>query len=271
MARNETTPVSLDALESLYAKYNRREFIHPDPVEFLYRHEDLVDREIVALVASSLAYGRVTQILRSVEWVLERMDPPGEFLRRATERSLERSFGDFKHRFTSGQDLARMLVGARRIIEEHGSLGACFTSSLSDRHDTILPALSMFVGELKSGLARGCKHLLPSPDAGSACKRWNLFLRWMVRRDEVDPGGWDDVRASKLIVPLDVHMHRISLALGLTQRRAADLRTAVEVTEAFRTFAPDDPVRYDFALTRFGIHEEVRENSVAEVVQELRT
>ena len=95
--------------------------------------------------------------------------------------------------------------------------------------------------------------LLPSPSAGSACKRLNLFLRWMVRQDNVDPGGWDSVSPAKLIIPLDTHMHRIGRRLGLTPRRQADLRTAIEITEGFRGICPSDPVRYDFALTRLGI------------------
>ena len=148
-----------------------------------------------------------------------------------------------------------MLFSAKRVIERYGSLQACFAAGLNG-DDTVLPALSSFTKELalSGGLSNG---LLPSPAGGSACKRLNLFLRWMVRRDDVDPGGWDGVPASKLIVPLDTHMHRIGLALGLTGRRQADLRTAAEITAAFRAIAPDDPVRYDFALTRLGIRDDL--------------
>jgi len=117
----------------------------------------------------------------------------------------------------------------------------------------LLPALGRFVDELCSAAGGLDDHLLPRPERGSACKRLNLWLRWMVRRDAVDPGGWTGVSPAQLVVPLDVHMHRICRALGLTRREAADLRTAVEITDAFRSFAPDDPVRYDFALTRLGI------------------
>ena len=99
--------------------------------------------------------------------------------------------------------------------------------------------------------------LLPLPDRGSACKRLNLFMRWMVRQDAVDPGGWSGVPLSKLIIPLDTHMHRISRAMGLTSRRQADMGTAMEVTRAFQKFAPDDPLRYDFVLTRLGIRKDM--------------
>jgi len=240
-------------LERLYATCNRREFVHPDPLEFIYRYEDLLDREIAGLVASSLAYGRVKQILASVGAVLDRTGNPRRFLEHASAEKLRRTFAGFRHRFTTGKDLAGMLLGAKRAIERHGSLEACFIANLSPRDATVIPALGAFVDELTRGAGSPRRFLLPSPSRGSACKRLNLFLRWMVRADEVDPGGWGRVSARKLVVPLDTHMHRICLALGFTRRRQATLRAALEVTDAFRELAPRDPVRYDFALTRPGI------------------
>ena len=241
------------ALEELYARLNRREYVHPDPLEVLYDYEDPTDREVVGLVAASLAYGRVRSILNSVHRVLERMPSPRRFVTETTAEEMRATFADFKHRFATGEQLAAMLLGIGSAIQRHGSLQACFRAGLRHEHESVVPALTAFVAELR--LAAGGKddHLLPRPERGSACKRLNLFLRWMVRRDAVDPGGWDGVPPAKLIVPLDVHMHRICRALGLTRREAADLRTAVEVTDAFKAFAPDDPVRYDFALTRLGI------------------
>lgn len=241
----------------LYEKYNRREFVHPDPLEFLYDYPELRDREIAGLVASSLAYGAVRQILKSVAEVLERMESPCEFLRVAHRSSLVSTFKDFKHRFTTGEELATMLWGVKLVLDKHGSLGACFLTGLSPEHDTIIPALADFVRELSSPFNERPRSLLPSPDLGSACKRLNLFLRWMVRKDAVDPGGWDDVPQNKLIVPLDVHMHRISRQLGLTARKQANLRTAYEITAAFREIEPDDPIRYDFVLTRLGIRDDL--------------
>jgi uncharacterized protein (TIGR02757 family) len=245
-----------DQLHDLYCTFNRREFVHPDPLEFLYDYEELRDREIVGLLASSLAYGNVRQILKSVRSVLKRLHSPYSFLMDASRASLLKNLEDFKYRFTTGVELATMLYGVKRVIENHGSLHACFSSSLGDDHETVIPALSAFVRELSAVFECRPRSLLPLPEAGSACKRLNLFLRWMVRLDAVDPGGWEDVPASKLIVPLDRHMHRISLRLGLTTRRQADLRAACEITSAFRAIDPDDPVRYDFCLTRLGIRDD---------------
>jgi len=241
----------------LYDCYNRREYVHPDPLEFLYNYHDIRDREIVGLVSASLAYGNVRQILKSVSNVLSRMGSPYDFLMTSTQESLTRVFRDFKHRFTTGEELATMLLGIRRVLEAHGSLEACFLTGLSEDDSTVIPALTTFVKELSQVFPARARSLLPSPAAGSACKRHNLFLRWVVRRDAVDPGGWARVPASKLIVPLDVHMHRMSLHLGLTARKQADLRAACEITSAFRSIAPDDPVRFDFSLTRLGIRDDL--------------
>jgi len=240
-------------LEKFYQKYNRREFVHPDPLEFLYNYDDPADREIVGLVASSLAYGRVAQILKSVSTALAPMGgSPHEFILDSTPHSLAKAYSGFKHRFTASDDLAALLAGIRSALKKHGSLKECFSSKIDDKDITFLPALSLFVDEITDSNC-GCCYLAPSPKQGSACKRLNLFLRWMVRRDDVDPGGWDELPKSKLVVPLDTHMFRIATAQGMTLRKQADLKTAVEMTEAFRIFAPEDPVKYDFSLTRPGI------------------
>ena len=115
-----------------------------------------------------------------------------------------------------------------------------------------------FVKRLNAFTSGKRKHVLACPDKGSACKRLNLFLRWMVREDNVDPGGWNQVPASMLIIPLDTHMHRIGHSFQLTSRKQADMRTALEITKAFREMSPQDPVRYDFSLTRLGIRNDMR-------------
>jgi uncharacterized protein (TIGR02757 family) len=247
-------------LEALYASYNQRCFVHPDPLECLYRYEDPRDREIVALIASSLAYGKVEQILKSVSTILLRMgSSPLDFLRSSPFQTIHTAFESFKHRFTPGADISLLLWSARSMIRKYGSLHGCFMAGYQDDHETILPALSAFVRVLQGDRSCCWSGFLPSPVRGSACKRLNLFLRWMVRKDEVDPGGWCGIPPSKLVVPLDTHMHRISLMLGLTKRNQADLRTAVEITQAFKGLSPEDPVRYDFVLTRFGIRPDMDE------------
>lgn len=253
MSSSRASQLNADRFEELYAVWTRREFVHPDPIEFLYRYEDPSDREIVALVASCLAYGRVAQILRSVSTVLDRMQRPAQFLADASRESLHEALGDFKHRFTTGAELADLLYGSARVIAEYGSIEACFLAGYSPEGETVLPGLSRFVEKIDGAAGQRLDFLLPSPERGSACKRLNLFMRWMVREDAVDPGGWDRVPASRLVYPLDTHIFHIGSTLGLTRRRQPNTLAALDITAAFRELAPNDPVRYDFALTRLGI------------------
>ncbi len=247
--------------EELRQRFNCREWAHPDPVEILYDYPDVADREIAALVAASLAYGRVDQILRDARDAMDRMGrAPARFLERHSEAEIGRSFHGFCHRWTKGEDMAALLAGIRGLQRRHGSLGACFRRAwnLHPNTGTVHEALIHFVRELKeagrTAAVRGGRDLLPEVQQGGASKRLHLFLRWMIRSDEIDPGGWEGIPASALIIPLDTHMHRIGRALGFTRRRQTDAKTAEEITAAFRQIAPEDPVRYDFALTRLGIH-----------------
>jgi len=242
------------ALEELYGHYNHFEHIHPDPLEFVYHYDNKLDMELSAFIASALAYGRVRQILASVRSVLDIMGPsPSCFLLENGPRIIRKVFSSFRHRFTTGENLSDLLLALRKLTREYGSLESCFQAGFSRHDPTILPALAELVKKLEQACGRTLPMFLPSPNGGSACKRLNLFLRWMVRSDKVDPGLWDGIPASHLIVPLDIHMHRIALAMGLTLRKQADIRCAIEITGAFRSIRPDDPVRYDFALTRLGI------------------
>lgn len=240
--------------DRLYSLYHKREFIHPDPLEFLHEYECSLDREIAGIIASSLAYGRVAQILSSVRKVLSRMDPfPRKFLESATRETLSDSFSGFKHRFTTGGELIEFLLAVKEVIARHGSLHQCFLDRYRPEDPDITGALHAFVRTLRSQLDHEYNSLLPCPEKKSACKRLHLFLRWMVREDEVDPGGWMGIAPAKLVIPLDTHMHRMSLMMGMTGRNQADLRTALEITHAFQRIDPQDPVKYDFCLTRLGI------------------
>jgi uncharacterized protein (TIGR02757 family) len=235
-------------LEEIYERYNRRNFVLHDPLASLYRYDRTEDREIAALVASSLAYGNVKQIESNIGRVLEIMgNSPRSFVMGSTDRSLKSALVGVKHRWTTGEDIAWLLGESRRVIRKYGSLESCFLDGHNESEADIVPTLTRFVDELTGGTPN---RLAPSPCRGSACKRWNLFLRWMVRKDRVDPGGWDGVCPSKLLVPLDTHMFRICTEMGMSGRRSADLKTVREITDRFRELSPMDPVKYDFSLTR---------------------
>lgn len=251
-------------MDKVYRIYNQREYVHPDPLEFLYGYEDPGDREIVALIAALMAYGRVEQILTHVEEILEIMGPsPRNYLISNDEKKIRLDFENFLYRFTRGSQIAALLLGIKGVLADFGSLDNCFLHGFeSGGGYDILKGQSWLIQQLSR---RGDPGFLTAhPEKGSACKRNNLFLRWMVRRDRVDPGGWSAVSPAHLIVPLDTHMYRMGVMLGFTRRRQANMKTALEVTQGFRDLIPEDPVKYDFCLTRFGIRREMEPHLLKE-------
>lgn len=245
-------------LDTLYRLYNRQCYVHPDPLEFLYRYPDLRDREVVAFIASALAYGNVRQIIKSVDSILDRMgSSPFDYLTGSIPEDFNNDFNGFVHRFAKGRHMAAMLTGLRGVVATYGSLMEGFAAGCTRSDITYLPAMNRFAGIIRSFSGDADPgHLIAAPDKGSACKRLNLFLRWMIRKDEVDPGGWNVLTPSKLVIPLDTHMHRSCRKLGFTCRKQANMKTALEVTAAFSRLVPEDPVRYDFVLTRQGIRKD---------------
>ncbi|MBQ7665796.1 MAG: TIGR02757 family protein [Synergistaceae bacterium] len=239
-------------LEGMYYVYARREIINPDPLYFLYSYHDVRDIEIAGLIASSLAYGRVAQIMKSVERVLSCLgDEPHRFL--ADNENFHIVPDDFKHRFTTSYDMNNFLRNISEVIREHESIEGFMSKCLDESNGNLFHALDKFSDRLSMNRNPESFSLITAPKDGSACKRLFLFLKWLVRHDDVDPGGWEVLRPCDLIVPTDTHMHRISIELGLTKRKSADLKCAVEITNGFREICPEDPAKYDFALTRLGI------------------
>ncbi len=246
-------------LEQLRNRYNHRRFVSPDPLEVLYDYETPADREVVGLIASSLAYGNVKAMLPAIRTVLDLLGPsPTDALRTTMRRTLARRLNGFRYRFTPGSQVAALLAGMKAILEEHGSLNNCLRRHITSGEETILPALGGFVDELSDAAGSSLAHLIPHPRKGSACKRLNLYLRWMVRKDAIDPGGWRGVKPSLLIMPIDTHVYQTARWRGWTARKSANLNTALEITAVLRELCPDDPLRWDFAITRPGIHDGVK-------------
>jgi len=242
-------------LEGIYSRYNHRRYVHPDPLEFLYSYDNIKDREIVGLVSSSLAYGRVTQILKSVEKILSKMgNSPYKYVLRSGTGFLKKDFFSFKHRFTRGEEMACLLSVARKLIKRYGSLNEAFLEGYDEKDCNVAPAILAFSEKINVLSGNSCCSLIPSHEGRSAFKRLNLYLRWMIRNNGVDPGGWQGIPVSKLLIPLDIHMWRISGILGLTSRKQADMKAVLEVTESLKKIDKNDPIRYDFALTRIGIN-----------------
>ncbi len=253
-------------LDHLRATYGSAD-IESDPVRWLHQFTDPADQEVTGILASSLAYGAVPIIQASVGDALARLDhAPARVLERAAPAELRERFAGFRHRFHDGLDVALLLVGVQSVQREFGSIGAAFTTFYKGCGGDVREALALLIDRLRDaantevgkGRARnrhaGIWHSLADPRRGSACKRWNLYLRWMVRRgDGVDLGLWRDVDPAHLLMPVDTHVARIARFVGLTQRATADWTMAEQITGALRAFDPRDPVKYDFAISRLGI------------------
>ena len=252
-----------NVLDKLYKKYNHRDLIKPDPLQFVYRYDKPSDREIVAFLSAALAYGRVEQIQKSLTNLFERMeDSPHEFVRSFGKVERKKLKG-FKHRFTTGQDISDLLMCFKKVLKKHISIEEFFIQGYNPSDTNIISGLTNFCNSLvniysaehNGKISRGFKYLLVNPANGSACKRLNLFFRWMVRDDDVDTGLWKLVDKTRLIVPIDVHMGRLCRILGFHNKKNVSLSTAIQITECFAEIEPADPVQYDFALSRIGIVE----------------
>ncbi len=247
------------ALERVLETSDTAAAIARDPVEFVRLQRDPMDVELVALIAACVAFGNVTALRKKLQLVLEALGPSPA--RAADDEARTRArLRTWKHRVYRGDDLARLIIGARRAQKAHGSLGALLAKGLRNKGE-LREALANFVdvvrreGGLDKVSTRGARHLLPDPRGASGCKRLLLFLRWMVRGpDDVDLGLWrDHVDAARLLVPVDVHIHKLAKNLGLTERVTTSWKTTEEITAALRVFDAGDPVRFDFALCHMGM------------------
>ena len=254
-----------DNLECLYLRYNKRDYVDPDPLLFLYDYPEKKNREIAGFIAACFAYGRVEMIMKTVGHILGKLLPtPFEYLMTRTKKDMAHDFNGFRYRFANDIHLTALLWGIRDVLNGFSSLENCFYAGTTPDDETVLPGLAFFYDQVNHHKTMG--HLLADPKKKSACKRSHLFLRWMVRKDRVDPGGWAKVNPSRLIVPLDTHMYKTGFLLGFTKRRSLDLKTALEITQGFRGILREDPVKYDFCLTRFGIRKELHMDDLQAVV-----
>jgi uncharacterized protein (TIGR02757 family) len=256
-------------LDALDAGLDRTARLAADPVELPRRYADPRDQEIAGLFSACLAYGRADVFKPILSRVLEAMNPsPAAFVRAFARAPDPAAFAFAVYRFNRPRDLAALAAAAGDVALRHGSLGARFSTLFREAGgspDALRPALAAFARELREAPPvgpllrgrghRGLLHLLPDAAGAGASKRWNLYLRWMVRGpDAVDLGAWRGlVPPSALVVPLDTHVHRVARCIGLTRRADASWRTAEEITAALRRVHPEDPVRYDFALCHLGM------------------
>jgi uncharacterized protein (TIGR02757 family) len=251
------------SLEQLYQEYNREESAS-DPVHLVRPFADGPDREVAGFCAGALAFGRVASVMQSIATLFRIMGPhPAAFVRGFDPAAPHPELRAMVHRWTRGEDLAALLWLLRQMLERAGSLEAFFAEGLKPEDEDVGGALDSFsvramALDIKRAYGRrprrpGVCYFFPRPSGGSACKRLNLFLRWMVRRDEIDLGVWSAVPASRLVVPLDTHVIRLGRCLGLTRYTSPGWRMAADITASLRRLDPEDPVRFDFSLCHLGM------------------
>lgn len=246
-------------LEEKHELYNTPEFIKNDPISIPHLFTLKQDIEIMGFIASILAWGqRITIINKCKELIKLMGNTPYDFIVNHTEGDLK-PFLNFKHRTFNPTDCLYFIHFLKDFYSNHKSLEEAFTIGLSHDDESIETGLNNFQKlfcSLPEFPKRTIKHI-SSPASKSACKRINMYLRWMVRKDNkgVDFGLWDKIKPSQLICPCDLHVDRIGRRLGLITRKQTDWTTAVELTNNLKSFDPTDPVKYDFALFGLGIEE----------------
>lgn len=247
-------------LESLYRKYNRLNSID-DPVwKIIYQKEE-IDKEILAFIAAQYAFGNITQINKTLEKIITLFNPS------PIERILDDDYvkhlkknSFINHRFLFHNEFIGLVKTLKRIYTEYGSLKKLFLMNYNSNEKNLKNSIASFsnrlrkihIGHSRTSI-RKLKFLYPSPESGSACKRLNLFLRWMVRKDNVDLGLWKEIKTSQLVIPLDTHIYQVAKHFGLTNRKSPSWNMAVEITENLKKFDEEDPVKYDFALSHLDI------------------
>jgi len=235
-----------------------------DPVHIVRRYPEPEDREIVGFCSAGLAFGRVASVLHSIELLMAIMGPrPAVFVREFDPKKDVARLLPLVHRWVGGQDLAALVLILQRMLRESGSIENFLLEGDDPSASDIGPALEAFstralATDLRSVYGRvpkrpGVACFFPRPSAGSACKRLNLFLRWMVRTDAIDMGVWKGVSPARLIVPLDTHVIRLGQCLRLTRYKSPGWKMAAEITASLRAIDPGDPVRFDFSLCHLGM------------------
>lgn len=251
------------ALDRQYAGFNYPNSA-TDPVQIVRRFDRADDREIVGFCAAALAFGRVGGVLQSIERLLAEMgDHPADYVRGFRPALDGPRFAAMVHRWIRGVDLVALLWLLKQMLDRSGSIEGFFVTGYDASADDVGPALDSFVTralalDVRSVYGRrprrpGVGYFFPRPSAGSACKRLNLFLRWMVRKDALDLGVWPRVSPSKLVVPLDTHVIRVGRCLRLTRYTSPGWAMARDITASLRRLDPDDPVKYDFSLCHLGM------------------
>jgi uncharacterized protein (TIGR02757 family) len=223
--------------------------------------KDEKDIELIGLLASIFAYGNVKQIENTLKKFMIVFDgKPYSFIKNFSLSRDSKKISGLKHRFYTEDDVLKLFTILSKEINKNSSVKNIFLNGYNSSQENVKCAISNFSNHFLNSyietfghFTNGIKFMFPLPDKGSACKRTNLFLRWMVRKDELDFGLWNEIPASKLVIPVDTHIARICKELRLTKRKNVSWQMAEEITQNLKKFDAEDPVKYDFAICHIGI------------------
>jgi uncharacterized protein (TIGR02757 family) len=241
--------------------YHYKEFdkskISPDPLQFLHFFKEERDIEVIGFLASVFAYGNVKQINNSLERIRNIVGAtPLKYVTNFSKNNYK-DFQGLRHRFYKEVDIVNLFLVLSHIYKNFNSLKNLFLTFYNPREPNLKNSISKLSDHLietvklisgRKNVTSGIKFMFPNPANGSACKRMNLFLRWMIRNDELDFGIWNEIPTNKLVIPVDTHIAKICTSLKLTARKNVGWNMAEEITENLKKFDPIDPVKYDFAL-----------------------
>ncbi len=243
-------------LDKLVETYETADFIKDDPIQFPHRYKDKKDIEIAGFLASIFAYGKREVFIKKLDILFKKMSQkPYEFIINFDENS--DILDDFDYRFSVGTDIKQIVLILMALYTSGNSLESLFkygwkqTGSVEGMLKT---SVDYFYARVSLPVTKGFYHLLPDPAKKSACKRLNMFLRWMVRDGKVDLGIWNFIPKSELLIPMDVHVAKVSRVLSLLNKKQNNMSAVLELTEKLREFDSLDPVKYDFAMFGYGVN-----------------
>ena len=237
-------------LDELVLKYETKDFIKDDPIQFPHRFKEIKDIELAGFIASVFAFGNRKVFIRKLNELFALFqNEPKNFIENFERKSLK----GFNYRFAKEEDVEEIFLVLKKLYSSNSSLEELFRYGYEtkDFHQMLKVVTDYFYSNMENTF--GAKYLIPDANKNGAMKRVNMLLRWLVRDGVVDLGVWKFIDKSELLIPLDTHVARISREMNLLKRNSNDFKAVKELTNELKIFDKNDPVKYDFAMFGYGI------------------
>ena len=252
--------ITKQELDNLVSKYETEDFIKDDPIQFIHKYPQKEDAELAGFIASLFAYGNRKMFIAKLNNLFERADNKiSDYIKAGDFSNLK----GFEYRFSKDNDIIPIFETLNKIYFESKGLEELFEYGYKQDNDIykmLKTVVDYFYSRAPKTAGQGFYHMIPNPENGGAMKRMNMFLRWMVRKPPVDLGIWTFIKPKDLLIPLDVHVARVSRNMGLLTRKSNDFKAVIELTSKLRELCPEDPVKYDFAMFAFGVELNKKKN-----------